>query len=365
MKRIRNLVWATSCVLTVLAAGSHAPAADLGTLLAEVQGRTIEAMPLAWSDANIALLTRDGQLLQVKPDEVKNFRRGNSSFHPLSAAEMRDVLQRELGPRFEVTGTGHYLVAWPAGQKDQWAERFEQLYRSMSQYMSARSIPLRSPQYPLVAIVWKTQAEMMQYSAREGTNVSAGVLGYYSIASNRVTMYDQGAGHADNAEWQRNYATVVHEAAHQTAYNTGVHNRYSPPPKWLVEGLGTLFEAPGVWNSQLYTKQSDRINAGRFNDFRQFSSQGLPAGALADLISGDRSFQFNPGMAYALSWSLTFYLVETRQADYVRYLNKMAELPDFQNYPSAKRLSDFTSIFGSDLKMFEAHWLRYMKELKN
>ncbi len=334
------------------------------TLLADIKGQPTESTPLVWSESMIALLSRDGRLLQEKPDEVKNFRKGSNTFSPLTAAEMRDHLQRELGPRFEVIGTGHYLVACPLGQKDRWAQRFEELYRSMSQYMNVRGFTMHSPQFPLVAIVWRTQPEMLQYAAHEGTNIGQGILGYYSLGSNRVTLFDQGAGHADNAEWQRNYATVVHEATHQTAYNTGIHNRFAPPPKWVAEGLGTLFEAPGVWNSQLYTKQSDRINAGRLADFQQLTAKGFPPGILADLISSDRFFAQDPGAAYALSWSLTFYLVETQPSEYAKYLAKTAALPQFEIYPSAKRMSDFTASFGADLKMFEARWLRYMQGVK-
>ncbi len=330
---------------------------------AEIKGQAVEATPLVWSESMLALLARDGRLLQVKPGDVKNFRKTANTFSPLTAAEMRDLLQRELGSRFEVSGTGHYLIACPLGQKDRWTERFEELYRSMSQYMTVRGFAMRTPQFPLVAIVWRTQPEMLQYASREGVNIGQGVLGYYSLGSNRVTLFDQGGGHADGAEWQRNFATVVHEACHQTAYNTGIHNRFAPPPKWVAEGLGTLFEAPGVWNSSLYTKQSDRINAGRMSDFQQLAAKGLPAGTLAELVSSDRLFAQDANAAYAMSWALTFYLVETQQAEYAKYLAKTAALPQFEIYSSARRMSDFTASFG-ELKMLEARWLRYMQGLK-
>ena len=47
-------------------------------------------------------------------------------------------LQREFGRAFDVSGTGQYLVVHPAGQRDRWADRFEQLYRSMIHYLTAR-----------------------------------------------------------------------------------------------------------------------------------------------------------------------------------------------------------------------------------
>ena len=49
-----------------------------------------------------------------------------------------------------------------------------------------------------------------------------------------------------SADWTTNADTIIHEAAHQTAFNTGVHTRCGDSPRWLVEGLGTMFEARKV-----------------------------------------------------------------------------------------------------------------------
>ena len=96
-----------------------------------------------------------------------------------------------------------------------------------------------------------------------GSPARAGVLGFYSPTSNRVTLYDQGAGASNRRAWQQNEATIIHEATHQMAFNTGVHNRFAPTPRWLAEGLGTMFEAPGVWDWRNHNQLSERINRGR------------------------------------------------------------------------------------------------------
>ena len=48
----------------------------------------------------------------------------------------------------------------------------------------------------------------------------------------------------------------------------------------------------------------------------------------------------------------------------IEALAKTAKLPNFQDYPMARRLADFTSIFGEDFRMLEAHFLRFMATLK-
>ena len=84
--------------------------------------------------------------------------------------------------------------------------------------------------------------------------------------SNRVFLFDVTAG-TSGVDWSENADTIIHEATHQTAYNVGIHRRFTAAPRWLVEGLATMFEARGVWNAQYDHTQADRINRGRLDGF--------------------------------------------------------------------------------------------------
>ena len=53
---------------------------------------------------------------------------------------------------YDVAGDVHYLVVYPKGQRDAWAPRFEQLYRSFQQYFTARGWRPQEPQFPLIAL---------------------------------------------------------------------------------------------------------------------------------------------------------------------------------------------------------------------
>ena len=68
--------------------------------------------------------------------------------------------------------------------------------------------------------------------------------------------------------------------------------------------------------------------------------------------------------AYAEAWALSFYLCETQPRLYADYLARTAERPLFSDYSAAERMADFQAIFGSDMKMFETKFLRYMEEVK-
>ena len=136
----------------------------------------------------------------------RDYHKTGSDFRPLTAIMLRGQLESELGRAYEVSGTGHFVVAYPRGQKDQWAERFEDMYRSFVMYFSVRGFRLQQPPFPLVAIVWKSKDDFLRYSIRDGMKPSQGLLGYYSVTSNRVTLYDVG----DGREFGRLAAELCH-----------------------------------------------------------------------------------------------------------------------------------------------------------
>lgn len=354
---------AALCCLISLFGPGNAVAIDASRGLLELRlGKTrIEGMPLAWSKQRVFLLARDGRMWDFPPGEAEDFQKLPGRFSSYSAGVMRNQLQSELGREFEVTGTGRYLVAYPAGQKNLWAERFEELYRSFVHYFGVRGFQVKDPTFPLVAVVFPNHQAFRGYAAREGRQVPANVLGYYSPISNRVALYDtRGSG----SDWHTNAETIIHEATHQTAFNTGIHSRFAEQPRWAVEGLAMLFEAQGVWNSRAQQNLEDRINRSQLASFRRFQSRGRKADSLAQLLSSDRRFEHDTQNAYAEAWALSFFLVETEPRKYSRYLQHLAALPDFATRTPAERMHDFTKVFGENLPLLEARFQEFVKELK-
>ena len=326
-----------------------------------LDGRKIEGTPLAWSAEEVFLLGRDGRLWQFPPEEAGNYRQTSRRFRSYSPSEFRAQLLRDLGREFEVSGTGHYLVAHPRGQRDKWAPRFEELYRSFVHYFSVRGLKLAKPPFPLVGVVCRDRRDFYRFSAKQGMPITHGMLGYYLYGSNQIIICNVD-NRADLDDWHRTASLIVHEATHQTAFNTGVHSRYTPPPIWVAEGLATMFEAPGVFDSRNHPSRSDRTNRGRLRTFRKLAPHHKPELPIA-LVGSDRLFQTNPGAAYAEAWAMTFYLVETQPREYTQYLELTAARPPFGEYTPAERMADFTSVFGDDWQMFEARFLRFMAEV--
>jgi Protein of unknown function (DUF1570) len=356
--------WLAVVLVSILPGLPGASAAESRSMLAlDWQGSRFEGTELGRGGGKLQLLSRDGRVFSVPTAEAKSVRTLPLPFHSYTAMEMRAQLTRELGKSFEVTSTGHYLVAHPSGQRDAWSQRFEDLYRHFIHYFAVRGLQPHEPEFPLVAIVFHNHQEFLQYANRERSNTSANVLGYYSHNTNRITLFDAGGGKASSAAGQETANTIIHEATHQTAYNTGVHRRLSGTPKWVTEGLATMFEAPGVWKAEDNRRPEDRINRGRLTGFKFLAGRRKP-GFMADMIASDRIFERDVDQAYANAWAFSFYLVETQHQRYCDYLKLTAKRRSFTNYSAAERMTDFTSVFGTNLRTLETHFERYMTELK-
>jgi hypothetical protein len=352
----------TLWVASIISAPGTAVAAEF-MFRARVDGQMLEGKPLTWNSQQMLLLGRDGRLHDFNPKLAKEAVKTAPSFVPYSAAEMRTMLQHEFDGRFEVSTTRHYLVVHPRGERDEWADRFEDLYNRFGHYFRVRGFALQEPQYPMVAVVFRDQAEYFRHAAASGTPMHPNTLGHYDPISNRVFLFDETAGKT-KADWSENAVTIIHEATHQTAFNVGVHKRFAAEPRWLVEGLATMFEAPGVWSARYDHTQADRVNRGRLDGFREYTAQRRQPGSLAMLLLSDEAFRSDADGAYAEAWALSFYLCETQPKLYAAYLEKTAQRPAFSDYPAAERVADFQAIFGNDLKMFEAKFLRYVQEVK-
>jgi hypothetical protein len=322
-----------------------------------VGDREIEGQPLHWDSSQMLVMTRDGQLEEFDPRTATKGKKTSPQFVPYSSSETRQKLLEEFGSGFRVTASEHYLVAHPASLESDWATRFESLYRQFQNYFRVRGFDLSSPQVPLVAVIFPTRDDYTSYVRQAGTGVQESTLGHYDPRSNRVLMYDQ---RSDGEYQDGTLSTIIHEATHQTAYNTGLHSRLTATPRWLVEGLAMMFEVHGVNGTATGIDREQRIHQGRLQDFRDFLETKRGDGVLRQLVASDHTFDTDPVAAYAQAWALSFYLAETRPREYESYLKLTAARPPLASYPPRTRVDDFSAIFGDNLTQLEAEFLRWI-----
>jgi len=354
--------WLLIAAIVALLSSQQASAAEF-MFRARVGDQMLEGQPLAWSATEMFLLGRDGRLHEFDPRDATEGQKTSPRFVGYSMPEIKRELYREFGDSLDVTTTQHYIVVHPRSKGNAWAGRFEELYRWCLHYFRVRGYRPREPQFPLVAVVYRNQADYYRAAKAGGMRLQPGMLGHYELKSNRVHLFDVTAGQS-GGDWSENAATIIHEATHQTAFNTGIHSRFTAPPLWVAEGLATMFEAPGVYNSRAFPRQADRINQEQLRQFQELAVPGHGPERLAELIASDRPFRTRPSAAYATAWALTFYLVETQPGRYADYLALTAGRPPLETYTADERTADFAAVFGEDWQMLEARFLRFMEGVK-
>ncbi len=99
------------------------------------------------------------------------------------------------------------------------------------------------------------------------------LMGYYFPKTNRCVLFEVGGGGTASTDWSETERTIVHEAVHQLAFNTGVHERLADNPQWIVEGLATMFEERAVFDS----RSASRSLVSRVNTQQMATLQRLIA----------------------------------------------------------------------------------------
>ena len=347
------------------------------------------------------LMGRDGQLRAFEIRQLEAVRTIDDHFHEYSAAELRDHLRREMPKSFRIEGTGHFLIC--AEHNNRHIGEISRGHVShLSSLLLGAGFKINEPEFPLVVIVFPDRDGFVRYCRRDKLEPPAGMLGYYMRLTNRIALFDQddsgmaaalqrveslatafdrsdaaadaapraaGQGRSQSTRVRFDgtiegdlHSTIVHETTHQVAFNTGLHSRIAQTPKWVIEGLATMFEAPGIHDSKSAAAMT-RINRNRYLWFENFLKSRRRPHSLSDFIASDDPYASATLDAYAEGWALTFFLAETRHGSYGRYLKSLVARNPLLVYSEEERVADFRKAFGN-LKSLEAEYVRFFENLK-
>jgi hypothetical protein len=330
-------------------------------------------------DGGLLLLAPDGKLWSVLPEELVAERKDNTAFAPLAREALTKALLKELPPGFDVHPTTHYLICYNTSREyANWCgSLFERLYRSFKSFWTHKGMKLKEPEFPLVAIIFRDRESYAAYSRDELGKSADSIIGYYSLQSNRITMYDLTGVAALRGGGQRRgnaaidtllaqpqaeplVATIIHEATHQIAFNSGLQTRFADIPLWVSEGIAVYFETPDLTNSKGW-KEIGSVNGARLDRFRKYL-QRRPPDSLATLISDDTRLRDAETAldAYAEAWALNYYLIRNHTKEYVAYLTMLSEKRQLLWDTPAERQKEFQAAFGGSLPQLDADFLRQM-----
>tara|TARA_R110002049_G_scaffold2750_4_gene22039 strand:- start:242960 stop:244069 length:1110 start_codon:yes stop_codon:yes gene_type:complete len=355
--RLGGACWLVTAVLVNFASGQTAGMVEFFS-----SGKLQKGLALVDLAHETVVLGRDGQLHSLDPRNKMEVRKIDGRYQPLSATELRNRLRAEFGRAFEVVATNNFLVVQPKGRGDLWPDMFEQSHRSFTTYMSKRGVKTRHGRFPMVAVVFPDERSMYAEFRKLKLNVSR-VSGLYSNNSNRVMTHDGG-------RMEFVAATVRHEAAHQSAFNYGVHSRLADTPRWITEGIGQMFEPAAMTETQSTSNVQNRVNRESMyviaKEYEKPGDVNFDRG-IVQLIGDNEMFARDSTIdnAYALSWAMMFYLAERDSKAFAKLLNLTANRPAFKDYSKAERLRDFEAVVGVKPYEFSRRVRRYLESLKS
>ncbi|HTU27671.1 MAG TPA: DUF1570 domain-containing protein [Pirellulales bacterium] len=363
------------------------PAAALDHVELRRDGHTLNVsgrVEVTAEDGGLLLLAPDGRLWSVLPDELVERRKDDAPFAPLAREALAQSLLKELPSGFDSYQTTHYLICYNTSREyAKWCgSLFEQLYRGFTSFWSRKGMKLTEPEFPLVAIIFRDRDSYVAHARAEVGKTADTIIGYYSLQSNRMTMYDLTGVEALQASGQRRstaaqinallaqpqaeplVATIIHEATHQIAFNSGLQTRFADIPLWVSEGIAVYFETPDLNNSKGW-KEIGAINRPRLERFREYLTR-RPADSLSTLISDDARLRNADGGtaldAYAEAWALNYYLIRNHSKEFVAYLKMLSEKRQLLWDDPTERRKEFQAAFG-DLSRLDADFLRQMQRV--
>ena len=304
-------------------------------------------------------------------------------FEPYGREELSQRVLAQLPSGFRVHRTTHYLIFFDTSPAyAQWCgSLFERLYLAFTNYWTHRGFDLVQPEFPLVAIVFADRQAYLKFSRPELGEAGESIIGYFSLTSNRMMMYDLTGLEAEDRGAARGkttaqinqilaqpnalgtVATMVHEATHQIAFNCGLHTRLSDCPLWFSEGIAVYCETPDLRSPKGWSGLG-AVNRPRLERFRQYL-ETRPANSLETLIRDDTRFR-DPKQAldaYAEAWALTYFLIHQHPKAYVEYLAMLSKKKPLLDDGPEKRIDQFRRVFG-ELGPLNVEFLRYMNRLR-
>lgn len=318
-------------------------------------------------DGGVMLRAVDGRIWMLQPDEIQSRKSNGQPFKGLSTDELGKqvlaTLPRAAG-NFRMIRSNDLVVVYNTSPA--YANWVKGLYLRLTvafrNFWKNKGLKLDEPDVPLCVIVFKSKQEFDAYSKATLGAVQGNALAYYNMQSNQVVMYDltglgQFGGTRITSSSQLNrilkqpaaapmVATIVHEAVHQIAYNTGLQNRFGPYPFWLNEGLAMFFEVPDL-KSKRGWHGIGKINPVRLEQIKQMV-RGDTVEFFDGILEKDDAFRKGDRIleAYAEAWALNFYLIHRKPKEYLAYVKELTEMTPLTEIESDNRIALFEKHFG-------------------
>lgn len=338
-----------------------------------LRGRVIARQP----DGGLLLEDASGTISSITADGASTSRPVEADFQFLSDEQMAELLIRQMGATFTITQTEHFILCSQAHElyTEYCGKLLERVHEQYYEFLTDRGIPVEPLTVRLPVIVFRAPATLREFAVRQHPETDfSTVPGYYSIRHNQMLISGAAAGAAyrrssdvirEVRKHRRDVETVVHEAVHQLAFNSGLQIRYADNPMWLSEGLAVYFESTAGRAALGWSRPGEvsRLHLPTLKTSRPLAA--LPV-SLTALSTSVQSFQVEESAAYAYaeSWAVIHYLAVRRKEGLVSLLGAYQSAKPAQRIPPENHIAILEEAFGEPLAEAEDSVLKHIQRLR-
>lgn len=329
------------------------------------------------------ILDSDGALAVIPPDSQVDLKKNSTPLVPTDAKELADKQLEFMPEGSKSIRTEHFVVCYNTTDAyARWnADLYENLYRGFYRFWKTKGIDLKEPRFPLVALIFESKDDYVQFASKEFASAES-TFGYYHQETNRLASYDLTGVEGmlpvgakvnrgllvqeilSRPEAERTVATVIHEACHQLAFNSGLQTRLGANPLWLSEGLAMYFETPDL-KTKTGWRKAGATNYHNLYNFLEYAPSRSEDSLTLLLTDDDRlKTAENRKYGYAEAWAFTHFLLQSKAKEFTIYLREIREIPVGTSVSGKDRLDLFCKCVGKDLARIDRDFLRHVQRLR-
>jgi hypothetical protein len=288
--------------------------------------------------------------------------------------EDQALCQSGSGQAYKVLNTDHFsLIYSPEITEDEKIATLLELayYHFQSFFCDCNFMP-EKPHEKLEWIAFTDKDAFNLYAFGTENQDLSRLNGYYSVKTNTVAVVSpekisKWQIHSENSynlniiacppDAETGLAKIVHEAAHQLSFNTGLQKRKVMYPFWVSEGLATYFEQ-SMFSEYFKTSRYASIRKkGLITIYKQ--KKLIP---LNEFISMSSLNETVPAVnAYAQAWGLFQFLIENNRNSLKKYLASLYKRePGWRDEQTLS--NEFIKSFGSPEEL-NTHWMMFLEQL--
>ncbi len=274
---------------------------------------------------------------------------------------------------YESLETEHFSIVFDNAdnQTNEIPYLLELSYEHFSDILNQHNYDVRPPAEKMDWIVFGDNFSFSQYALDTESADLSWLKGYYSAKTNKVAIVNSdnnmnwqvkslsqypGNVIAFTADSQTSLAKIVHETAHQLAFNTGLQDRLVMYPIWASEGFAMFFEQSFM---------AKYAQASKYTNIRGSRLKNLYAAnnviALDEFISISRCQSANAIDVYAQAWGVFQFLLEHKPQQLKNYFENLNNSKP--GYKSDRTLyREFCQAFG-DPENLEYQWEIFLSKL--